>query len=74
LKFKSYSQKTWFIKMLLLSPKCSKTPPTSIFNWKNFSGGFTPGPPFKGEGNGQGGRGEREWKGKEGERDGRGIE
>jgi hypothetical protein len=25
LKFKTYSQKAWFIKMLLLSPKCSKT-------------------------------------------------
>jgi len=41
---------------------------TSIFNSKNFSGGYTPGPPLKREGKGkrwegEGGKG-RSWEGK----------
>jgi hypothetical protein len=64
LKFKSYSQKTWFIKMLFIISKMLLNPPTSIFNSKNFSGGCTP---VQRGGNGRGGRGERDWNGKEGE-------
>ena len=33
----------------ILSPKCSKTHLRAIWDFKNFSGGYTPGPPFEGE-------------------------
>jgi hypothetical protein len=69
LKFKSYSQKTWFIKMLFIISKMLLNPPTSIFNSKNFSGVISPDLRSKGEGMG----GEEDGRGREGERDGRGI-
>jgi hypothetical protein len=74
LKFKTYSQKTWFIKMLLLSPKCSKTHLRASLIRKIFPGVIPPDPRSKGKGMGREEEGEREWKGKEGERDGRGIQ
>jgi hypothetical protein len=33
-----------------LLPKCAKNSPTGICKIKNFPGGYTPGPPFKGKG------------------------
>jgi hypothetical protein len=76
LKFKSYSQKAWFIKMLL-SPKCSKTHLRASLIRKIFPGVIPPDPRSKGKGMGreEEGRGSGKGrKGKEGERDGRGIE
>jgi len=34
LKFESFAQKTWFIKVLILRPKMPKNSPTSTFNFK----------------------------------------
>jgi len=47
LKFESFAQKTWFIKVLILRPKCSKSHlRVPLFSKK--SGGYTSGPPLKG--------------------------
>jgi hypothetical protein len=64
LKFKSYSQKTWFIKTLFfLSPKCSKTHLRASLIRKIFPGVIPPDPRSKG----------REWEGrKRGRGDGKG--
>jgi len=44
---KFYS-KTWFIKVLILiEAQNLLNSPTSIFNFKKNSGGYTPGPPLK---------------------------
>jgi hypothetical protein len=60
--------------MLFLIPKMLSHPPTSIFNSKIFSGGYSPDPHSKGEGVGGEEEGERERKGRAGDKDGRGIE
>jgi len=56
LKFDSFAQKTWFIKMLIRNPKCSKTHLRAPLISKN-SGGYTPGPPLKRGRRGEGRRG-----------------
>jgi hypothetical protein len=66
LKFKSYSQKTWFIKMLLLSPKCSKTHLRASLIRKIFPGVIPPDPRSKGKGMGREEEGRGSGKGRKG--------
>jgi hypothetical protein len=53
LKLKRYSQKTWFINMLLLSPKCCKTHLRASLIGKIFLGVIPSDPRSKGKGMGR---------------------
>ena len=44
MKFESFAQKTWFIKVLILRPKMFQNLPTSTFNFKKFPGVIPPDP------------------------------
>jgi len=60
IEIRKFCSKTWFIKVLILRPKMLQNSPTNTFNFKKISGGYTPGLPLKGGGEGRGEREERE--------------
>jgi hypothetical protein len=53
LNTKIYRHETRCIKLLFFASRMLQNSPTSICNSKNFSGGYTPGLPLKGEGEGK---------------------
>jgi len=58
LKFESFAQKTWFIKVLILRPKMLYNSSTSTFNFKKIPGLYSRAPVKKERGErGRGGEG-----------------
>jgi len=53
-EIRKFCSKTWFIKVLILRPKMLENSPTITFNFKKNFGGYTPGPPLKGDGREEG--------------------